>query len=73
VMGMFRSVGGALGLVTMARLFSSYDPMVTNWFLLGGPADESMAWAIRHVMYFAAFTSFLGVILSVWIPRRRQP
>jgi MFS family permease len=69
VMGMFRSAGGALGLVTMARLFSSYDPMVTNWFVMGGPADESITWAIRHVMYFAAFASCLGLIWSVWIPR----
>jgi MFS family permease len=68
LMGMFRTAGGALGLVTMARLFSSYDPMVMSWFLTGGLAGESVIWAIRRVMYFAAYTSCLGLLLSVWIP-----
>ncbi|MBA4494259.1 MFS transporter [Paenactinomyces guangxiensis] len=66
--GMFRAAGGALGLVAMARFFSSFHPLTNNWFIVGGIQEALVIMAQHHVMVLAAWASGVGLVLSLFLP-----
>jgi MFS family permease len=65
-LGMFRAAGGAIGLATMARLFSSFSLRSTSY------ADPLMRVAERNMLLFAAGVSLLGLVVSLLLPLNRQ-
>jgi MFS family permease len=69
VLGMFRAAGGALGLVVMARLFSSLAPELHNWLLLPGSSTPLIRTAQQNVLILAAIASVIGWAVSLAIPR----
>jgi MFS family permease len=63
-LGMFRAAGGALGLTTMSRIFSSLDPSLASWFVVDPATEHLVRLAEQKVMLFAAAASFVGFIVG---------
>ncbi|WP_124727720.1 MFS transporter [Staphylospora marina] len=66
VLGMFRTAGGALGLIVMARLFSSLSPELDHWFSL--PVGSLIQTAQENVFVLCGFFSLVGWLISQAIP-----
>lgn len=70
-LGMFRAAGGAVGLVVMARLYSSLHPCLI-WWMVPDQGKEWWQMLPFNVMILAAITSFLGLLLTIILPIEKK-
>ncbi|MFC7442316.1 MFS transporter [Laceyella putida] len=70
-LGMFRAAGGAIGLLTIARVFTSADPHLLTWTAEAPIPPQVIAEAQSSVFWFLAIVSLVGVVLSLLVRFQR--
>jgi MFS family permease len=70
-LGMFRVAGGAIGLLTVSRIFTAADTRLLFWTADMALPSQVVAAGVSSVYWFSAFASLAGIFLSMLVRFQR--